>query len=74
MSTTTYWTWIVTCDEPGTGRRITRQGETIAPADATSESVREGLYPELTEDLVRRYGEGYCIEDLAPASRIERKQ
>ncbi|WP_030606250.1 hypothetical protein [Streptomyces achromogenes] len=73
MPTTTYWTWTVVCDEPRTGRRITRQGETIASADATSESVRERLYPDLNEDLARRYGLGYDIQDLAPAWCIEQQ-
>lgn len=73
MSATTYWTYTVAFDEPGTGRRIETRGETLAPADATSESVRQHLYPGLTQELVRRYGPGYRIEDLAPACRIEQQ-
>ncbi|MFD5552042.1 hypothetical protein ACFWJQ_35575 [Streptomyces goshikiensis] len=73
MSSTTYWTWTVVFDEPGTGQRIEAQGEVLAPVDATSESVREHLYPGLNEELNRRYGAGYCIENLAPSCRITRK-
>ncbi|MFJ2608146.1 hypothetical protein ACIO13_24695 [Streptomyces sp. NPDC087425] len=70
---TTYWHWIVVFDEPGTGIRITVEGESIAPADATGDSVLKRLRPELNKDLVRQYGAGYCIEDLGPASWIEQK-
>ncbi|MFJ4577531.1 hypothetical protein ACIP4W_40545 [Streptomyces sp. NPDC088846] len=73
MSTTTYWTWTVVFDEPGTGSRISAQGETIAPADATSESVRKLLYPGLNTQLQRRYGAGYFIENLSPACQVTRK-
>ncbi|MEV6810185.1 hypothetical protein [Streptomyces sp. NPDC051132] len=73
MSATTYWKWTLAFDEPGTGRRITTQGETLAPVDATAEAVRQRLYPGITEELRRRYGAGYRIEDLAPACRIEQQ-
>ncbi|MGC5401882.1 hypothetical protein ACPXCP_39850 [Streptomyces sp. DT20] len=73
MATTTYWTWTVEFDEPGTGRRVAAQGETIAPPSVTHEEVRQRLYPELTEELQRRYGAGYCIEGLAPACRFDQK-
>ncbi|MCX4871080.1 MULTISPECIES: hypothetical protein [unclassified Streptomyces] len=73
MSTTTYWTWTVAMDEPGTGQRIEVQGEAIAPLDATGESVLEHLYPGLNEELRARYGAGYVVENLAPACRIKRK-
>ncbi|MFF1483122.1 hypothetical protein ACIGZH_01735 [Streptomyces sp. NPDC058319] len=70
---TTYWTWTLTFDEPGTGNRITSQGEVLAPADATAESVRQQLYPGITAELRRRYGAGYRVEALAPSCRIERQ-
>lgn len=73
MSSTAYWTWTVDFDQPGTGRRITAQGETIAPAAATEQDIRDRLYPELTKEICRRYGAGYSIEGLSPSCRFDRK-
>lgn len=73
MATTTYWTWIVEFDEPGTGRRIALDGEVIAPTDATEQEIRRRLFPELNTQLQRRYGAGYRVEDLAPALRFDQK-
>ncbi|TGG77863.1 hypothetical protein D8771_26560 [Streptomyces albus] len=74
MATTTYWTWIVECDEPSTGRRIGLEGEVIAPLDATEEELRQRLFPELSAQLQRRYGPGYSVEGLSPACRFDRKK
>ncbi|WP_371793778.1 hypothetical protein OG285_38470 [Streptomyces sp. NBC_01471] len=73
MATTTYWTWSIEVDEPGTGRRIALGSELIAPTDATEREIRRRLFPELTTQLQRRYGPGYRVEDLAPALRVNRK-
>ncbi|MFB7845507.1 MULTISPECIES: hypothetical protein [unclassified Streptomyces] len=73
MATTTYWTWIVECDEPGTGRRIASEGEVLAPLDATEQEIRQRLFPDLTAELQRRYGAGFQVEDLAPSCRFDRK-
>lgn len=73
MPTTTYWTWVVECDAPTTGRRIGLEGEVIAPPDATEEELRRLLFPELNKQLQRQYGAGYRIEDLSPACRFDRK-
>ncbi|AZK98788.1 MULTISPECIES: hypothetical protein [Streptomyces] len=73
MSSTTYWHWTIAFDDPSTGERITFEGESIGPANATTDAVLLNLTPDLNTEVQRRYGSGYSIENLSPVCQIEQK-
>ncbi|MFF4661963.1 hypothetical protein [Streptomyces sp. NPDC001282] len=70
---TTHWTWTVVIDEPDTGKRMPIEGETISGPHATERSVMEGVFQDLDAELERRYGPGYRVEYLSPATRIQQR-
>ncbi|MEU5138095.1 hypothetical protein [Streptomyces californicus] len=65
------WKWLLECDEPGTGRRISSEGEVLTPAHTTEQEMREQLLAKLDVGFERRFGEGFRIQDMTPAWRIQ---